>query len=384
MFSPDLTAAPQPGVDTTELPTSHRVPVTWLRENACASIRWRAVTEILPPSAATPADMAFLQEEISQYKSVRQVIKKQRVNGTWGGNMLGLAPAKSQGIADVGTVAQYRRLVEMGVPGDERALRLAERLFFRLLSRDEDPKLLFEYEKPAKTNPALAVWAREFLREGATVALAHSGHIMDPRVRGAAHRMASNISQFLRSDLSEKPLVKQGARTVLHPEAYPPTLFSVATIAYMPNLRRERAGFVERLGHFLAQPAPKRTWTILAGKKVIKPCYHFLGDPLHADASGNAKDVPFALHWMELLARIGALESSPTATRILARLIKDFDEQGVWSPKNLRSVPKSPSKLADFAFPLECESKSVDQRRVDVTFRIALIAKLAGWELEFV
>ena len=105
---------------------------------------------------------------------------------------------------------------------------------------------------------------------------------------------------------------------------------------------------------------------------------------MHADASGNAKDVPFALHWMELLARIGALESSPTATRILARLIKDLDEQGVWSPKNLRSVPKSPSKLADFAFPLECESKSVDQRRVDVTFRIALIAKLAGWELEFV
>lgn len=341
------------------------------------------MTEVLPADAASPADMAILQEEVLQYKRVRQTIKKQRSNGTWAGNMLGLAPAKSQGIADVGTVAQYRHLVELAVPGADRGFRLAERLFFRLLSRDEDPKLLFEYEKASKTNPALAGWAREFLREGATAALAHSGHIMDPRVRGSAHRIASNVSQFLRSELSEKPFVKVGARSVLHPEAYPPTLFSVATIAYMPNLRRERAGFVERLGHYLAQPAPKRAWVILVGKKVIKPCYHFVGDPLKADAAGNAKDIPFALHWIELLARIGALEFSPTAVRILSRLLKECDEHGVWSPRNLRSTPKSATKLADFAFPLECEDKSPEHRRVDVTFRLALIAKLAGIELEF-
>jgi len=341
------------------------------------------VTEILPTAAVSAADIAVLQEEVLQYKRVRHTLKKQRTNGTWAGNMLGLAPAKSQGIADVGTVAQYRHLVELGVPGDERAFRLAERLFFRLLSRDEDPKLLFEYEKASKANPTLAVWGREFLREGATAALAHSGHIMDPRVRGAAHRIASRVSQFLRSELSEKPFVKKGARSVLHPEAYPPTLFSVATIAYMPNLRRERAGFVERLGHYLAQPAPKRAWVILAGKKVIKPCYHFVGDPIKADAAGNAKDIPFALHWIELLTRIGALEFSPTAVRVLSRLLKECDERGVWSPRNLRTFPRSANMLADFAFPLECEEKSAEHRRVDVTFRLALIAKLAGTELEF-
>ncbi len=385
MFSRDSTAdGPQPGVTTLELPTTHRVPASWLREHACAPIRWRTVTEILPTSAATPADIAVLQEEVVQYKRVRQTVKKQRTNGTWSGNMLGLAPAKSQGIVDVGTVAQYRHLVELGVPGGERVFRLAERLFFRLLSRDEDPKLLFEYEKAAKTNADLAVWAREFLREGATAALAHSGHIMDPRVRGAAHRIASNVSQFLRSGLSEKPFVKQGARSVLHPDAYPPTLFSVATIAYMPNLRRERAGFVERLGHYLAQPAPKRTWVITVGKKVIKPCYHLVGDPLKADAAGNAKDIPFALHWIELLTRMGALQFSPTAVRILARLLKECDETGVWNPKNLRAFPKSSTKLADFAFPLECEARSPEHRKVDVTFRLALIAKLMGTQLEFV
>ena len=328
--------------------------------------------------------MAVLNEEVHQYKRVTQTIRKQRANGTWGGNMLGLAAAKSQGITDVGTVAQYRHLVELGVSPQERAFRLADRLFFRLLSRDDDPKLLFEYEKAARTNEDLAVWAREFLREGATVSLAHSGHAEDPRVRGAAHRVASNISQFLRSELSEKPLIRKGSRTILHPEAYPPTLFSVAIIAYMPNLRRERAGFVERLGYFLSQPTTKRPWVIAIGRKTLKPTFHFLGDPLRADSAGNPKDLPFALHWIELLARIGTLEASPTAVRILGRLLRECDQSGVWNPKNLRTLPKSPSKLADFAVPLEHDQKSTQSRRADVTFRLALIAKLAGWQLQFV
>ena len=325
-----------------------------------------------------------LREEVAQYKQVTQTIRKQRSNGTWGGNMLGLTAAKSQGIADVGTVAQYRHLVEMGAPADHRSIRLAERLFFRLLSRDDDPKLLFEYEKPAKTNPALGIWAREFLREGAAAALAHAGHVEDPRVRGAAHRIASNVSHFLRGELSEKPLVRKGARNMLHPDACPPTLFSVATIALMPNLHRERAGFVERLGHYLGQPQTKRTWVIALGRRAIKPTFHFLGDPLRADSAGNPKDLPFALHWIELLVRLGTIEASATAVRILSRLLRDCDDSGVWSPRNLRSIPKSSSKLADFMFPLEADTKTSERRRADVTFRLALIAKLAGWELELV
>ena len=367
-----------------DLPTTHRVPVTWLRDHACAPIRWRTVTDILGPGAASDADLAMLREEVAQYKLVTQTIRKQRANGTWGGNMLGLAPAKSQGIADVGTVAQYRHLVEMGASVDDRSIRIAERLFYRLLSRDDDPKLLFEYEKPAKTNPALGLWAREFLREAAAAALAHAGHIEDPRVRGAAHRIASNVSHFLRSELSEKPLVRKGSRNMLNPEAYPPTIFSVATIALMPNLHRERAGFVDRLGHYLGQAPTKRTWVIALGRRAIKPTFHFLGDPLRADSAGNPKDLPFALHWIELLVRLGTLEASATGVRILSRLLRDCDNTGVWSPRNLRTLPKSSSKLADFAFPLEADTKVADRRRADVTFRLALIAKLAGWELELV
>ncbi|MBI4421090.1 MAG: hypothetical protein HY560_09715, partial [Gemmatimonadetes bacterium] len=235
---------------------------------------------------------------------------------------------RSAGSKNVGTVSQYRYLLEMGVPTDQRAFRLADRVFFRLLSRDEDPSLLFESAKPAKGSPELAAWARGLMRQGATAALAHAGQIEDPRVRGAAHRMASDISQFLRSELAEKPFIRKGSKTLLHPEANPPTLLAVSTVAYMPSLQRERAGFVERLCAYLARPASKRPFAILAGKRLVKPTYHLVGDPLVVDAAGRASDLPLALHWIELLARLGMLQTSPTAMRVLGRLLSECDSEG--------------------------------------------------------
>ena len=375
---------PRQGADQLELPTSHRVPVSWLRENACAPIRWRTVTEILPRGAATPSDLAELRAELLEYKGVTQTVRKQRSGGVWGGNILGIAPNKAQGIKDVGTVAQYRHLLELGVPRDERAFRATERTFFRLLSRDDDPGLLFEYQKAAKANLELALWARDMMREGATAALAHAGLIDDPRVRGAAHKIVTRVSQFLRSELAEKPIKRKASRNILDPDAYPPTLYSVAIVAYMPNLQRERAGFVDRLSAFLSQPETKRSYVIQIGRKVIKPHVQMLGDPLRAESNGNPKDLPFALHWIELLARLGMLEQSATAQRILAKLLRDCDADGVWGPRNLRAFPKSSSRLGDFAYPLEVDGKSQERRKADVTFRLALIASLAGWELEYV
>lgn len=338
--------------------------------------------DILPAGSATPADMQALRDDVLTAKTVNLALRKQKKTGIWGDGVLGLGVLRNQTSKDVGTVSEYRYLVEHGVATDQRAFRLADRILFRLLSRDEDPALLFEFGKAAKGSPELAVWARSLMRQAATAALAHAGYLEDPRVRGAAHRIASDVSQFLRSELVEKPFVRKGSKTVLHPEANPPTIHAVATIAYMPSLQRERAGFVERLASFLAAPTSKRPYAVLLGKKTVKPTYYVLGDPLLADSAGRPKDLSFSLYWIELLARMGAINSSPTAQRILARLLSDCDDTGVWSPGNLRSLPRSPSRLAEFVLPLE-EGTSPEARKVDVTFRLALIAKLAGWTLEY-
>ncbi len=278
---------------------------------------------------------------------------------------------------------QYRRLLELGVPADHRSIQLANRVFFRLLSRDEDPKLLFEFQKPAKTNPELGVFARAALKEAVASALAHGGLTDDPRVRGATNKIVNELSQFLRSDVADKPIITKSSRHMLHPDARPPTIHSVALVAYMPAFQRERAGVIDRLMEFLSRPTPKKTYVMEVGKKTVKPTTQLLGDPLQNDSAGRPKDLPFALHWMELLARLNTLERSASAVRALARLFKDCNDDGVWNPRNLRALPKSPSGLADFSFPLENDAKKAETRRTDVTFRIALLAKIVGMKLEF-
>lgn len=311
------------------------------------------------------------------------MVKKQKDTGIWGQNLLGLTPVAALGIKEVGTIPQYRRLLQLRVPQALRSFKLSDRVLFRLLSRDEDPVLLFEYGKAAKTEPAVAVWARDMFREAAAAALAEAGHVEDPRLRGAAHRIANAVSQFLRSPLSEKPFIRAGAHTALHPEAHAPTWYSVAMMASMPNLQRERAGFTERLGHYLAQPAPKKAYVMMVGKKAMKPQHLLLGDPIEADSKGHPKDIPLALHYIELMARVGALEWAPLATKVLMSLLRDVDDHGVWNPKGLRALPKAVNPITYHYWPLQGEDKSAEGRMVDVTFRLAMIAKVLGWEISY-
>jgi hypothetical protein len=365
-----------------ELPTSHRIPVSWLLEHGSESIRLRTLRELSPPGSVAAETLVAAEEAVLQSKAAQAVVRKQKDTGVWGGNLLALAASAKEGIKEVGTIPNYRRLLQLGYPRTGRPFKLADRVLFRLLSRDEDPALYFEFGKFAKESAGAAEWVREFIREAAAGALAEAGFIEDPRLRGAAHKIATAVSTFLRSPVAEKPFSRSAAKTILNAEAHPPTWYSVAMIAAMPNLQRERAGFTERLGQYLAQPAPKKAYVIQLGKRALKPDLMLLGDPIAADAKGNPKDLPLALHFIELLARIHALHTAPVSTRVLARLLSECDEQGVWRPKGLKSVPKPGHKITYHSWELHPEAKSPDSRLVEVTFRLALITKLLGWPVE--
>lgn len=367
-----------------EIPASHRFPLSWLFEAASLPLQYRSLTEVAPESARDPERVAQLRAEIQQYKEALAIARKQKETGLWGGNLLAPAPITALGWKEVGTVFQYRRLLELGWPGDMRPFRFADRFLFRLLSRDEDPTLLVEFQRPAKADPGLGVWARAMGAQAAAAALARGAHTDDPRLRGAAHRFASDISLYLRSELALKPFKKAHGKTVLEPLAYPPTVFSVETLAFMPAVQRERAAFLERLAGYFSTPAPRRAFFILAGKKLLRPMFEILGDPLHADAQGRIDDVPFAVYWLELLARLGILRRVPSASKVLARLYSECDEHGIWSPKSLRALPKSANPVLAHYFPLEGPGKSPAQRQTDVTFRLGLIARLLGIPVEVV
>jgi len=349
-------------------------------QHAGPSIRLRVATEVFP-GLLGDQETAALRAEVESLAAVRQIVKKQKDTGVWGGNLLGVAPNKTTGIKDVGTIPQFRRLLELGVGKDHRAIRVGTRLLFRLVSRDEDPKLLFEFEKFGYAEAGTEPWIRVILRETAAAALAAAGFGDDPRVRGAAHKILNEVSAFLRGENAASPFVRAGRSWVLDPTAYPPTIFSVSLLSRLPAVQRERAGLVERLGSYLSSAAPKKAFTVTAGKKSIKPTFLLLGDPLHVSASGQPDDLPFALYWMEVLARLGALQQAPSAAKVWARLLKETEENGFWHPKNVRGVPKGASPWAYHYFPLEADAKTQESRLADVTFRMALIARLAGWEL---
>lgn len=357
--------------------------MTWLLEHGSETIRLRTRRELAYPGTVPPEAIAADEEAVAESRLAQAVVKKQKDSGVWGGNLLGLAASAKDGIKDVGTIPQYRRLLQLGYTKGGRPFKLADRIVFRLLSRDEDPFLQFEFAKLFKDSPAAGEWARDHMREAASAALAEAGYLEDPRLRGAAHKVATAVSSFLRSPLAEKPYVRSAAKTILHPEAHPPTWYSVAMIAAMPNLQRERAGFTERLGQYLGMPMSKKAFVWQVGKRVLKPDLLLLGDPIVADSKGNAKDIPLALHFIELLVRIAALHTNPVATKVLARLLSECDQEGVWRPKTLKAAPRPIHKVTYHTYPIHLESKSVDSRVVDVTFRLALIARLLGWPLEY-
>jgi hypothetical protein len=338
----------------------------------------------VPEPARDPERVASLREQILHYKEALAIVRKQKETGLWGGNLLAPGPSKAMGWKEMGTIFQYRRLLELGWPGDARPFRFADRFLFRLLSRDDDPTLLVEFQRAAKGDPGLALWARSMGAQAAAAALARGAHQDDPRLRGAAHRIASDISTYLRSELAQKPFRKAHGKTVLDPLAYPPTVFSVEMLAFMPAVQRERAGFLARLAAYFSLPTSRRSFFIQAGKKVFRPLFEVLGDPTHADAQGRVTDVPFAVYWLELLTRLGIVRQVPSAARVLARLYSECDDDGIWSPKSLRTMPKSTNPVVSHYFPLEGPGKSPAQRQTDVTFRLGLIARLLGLPLNVV
>ena len=353
-------------------------------EAASLPIQYRTLTEVVPEPSRDPERVAVLREEILQYKESLAIIRKQKETGLWGGNLLGPGPSKALGWKEVGTIFQYRRLLELGWPADGRPFRFADRFLFRLLSRDDDPSLLVDFQRAAKADPGLGLWARGMSAQAAAAALARGAHQDDPRLRGAAHRIASDISMYLRSEVAQKPFKKSQGKTVLDPLSYPPTVFSVEMLAFMPAVQRERSGFLERLAAYFSIPTPRREFFIQAGKKQLPPLFEILGDPLHADAQGHIDDVPFALYWLELLTRLGIVRQVPSAAKVLARLFSEVDDQGIWTPAGLRTMPKSENPAVAHYFPLEGPGKSPAQRQTDVTFRLALIARLLGIPLNVV
>ncbi len=336
------------------------------------------MTEVARISAGDAEKVAALP---FTHKPALLLAVQQAPDGTWGGGMLSVPKAKGAAFDGVGTIPAVRRLIEYGWNKDTPPLLHARRILFRLLAEDDDPSFLFELQQKGMDEDAVKR-GRALLREAAAATLAQAGYEGDPRLRGAARRILNRMADYLRSPLAQKPFIRQGNQHMLAAEACPPSIFAVTMLAYMPLFRAEHHREMDALYQHLTQPQPRQEAVQLCGKQVIPVPHLVLGDYLPHRNAVDA-DVPFALYWLELMARLGYLKRNENWSRLFERFLEDRDRTGVWHPHKGMSVATSDHAYVWPAYPLEAEL-TADDRWTDITFRLGLIARLSGRTIEIV
>lgn len=351
----------------------------WLLNNASAPLQYRAITEIAK-LGDVPDSVANIPYS---YTPALRLAVQASVHGVWNNSILALPTGKEGDFKGIGTVPAYRRLTEYGWHKDAPPLIHSRRILFRLLAEDNDPGQLYELApRKGKVEEEDLLARRQLLREAAGAALAGSGFEGDPRLRGLARRTFDRIADFLRSPLAEKPFIRIGNRQVLHPDAFPPTINALHLIAHMPLFQAEHYESMELLYDYLTRPVPRQEPVQQIGSQVLPVPQMILGDHLpHRNAVEN--DVPASLTWLELMARLGFLRRNDNWNRMYERFMDDCDRFGVWHPHKGMAMPTSSNPYVWPMFPLE-HSPEGNERWCDVTFRIGLIARIAGRPVELI
>ena len=354
------------------------VPLGWVLSNAPPAIQYRALGELAGFDVAQPRFRRIPYATREGW----QLLLQQNADGSWPGGMLGVPSGGT--MEGVGTIVAYRRLIELGWDPESPALSCTKRLLFRLLAEDEDPSYLHEFAATA-TDDELVRRGRFLLREAAAAALAQAGYEGDPRLRGAARRLTDRIGAYLKSPLAAKPWIRIGNQHVLPAEVHAPSFHSLIMLAYMPHFRSEHHEVMDLLYAYLSQPWPRQQPVQQVGSHLLEQPHLVLGDLLPTRNAMDA-DMPSSLAWLEVMARLGFLRRHEGWTRLLDRLLDDRDRKGVWHPPRSVVMPEQVPAWSWPTMPLVSGKADTEQAlaaaSADVTFRLALIARLAGRTVE--
>ena len=377
MTAPSAAAESIPSI-TTPVPEQLTFPLSWLLEHASGPIKYRAMAEVARITNPSPRSLDWLP--YSHRPAIKLAATQQR-DGTWNQSILSLPTRHSTDFAHIGTVPAVRRLIEYGWSPESPPLILARRLLFRLLAEDNDPAFLFELATKTRDDD-LVRRSRGLFREAAAATLAQCGYENDPRLRGAARRILERTVNYLNSPLGEKPWMRVGNTHVLAPESAPPSLYTLTMLAHMPIFRHEHFSEVERIYDWITQALPRQDAVQLYGKKMVPQPHLVMGDMLPHRNAVDA-DVPFALMWLETMARLNFLRRNEGWMKLFERFVDDRDRSGVWHPHKGLERPTTTHPWAWSTFPLE-DGEGMESKWTDVTFRVGLIGKLLGREIELI
>lgn len=392
---PDPEALPVPGELTVARPIAVPpppppppvpVPARWLLDQGGTAVQFRVLRDVVGDSVAelSPERLPPRWESVPYGSRVGwHLLGMQDQDGSWPGGIL--AVPTGPGLAGVGTIPAFRRLLELGWSPDAPCMAATKRLLYRLLAEDDDPTFLLEI-RPEGDDEDLVRRGRLMLREAAAASLAQAGYESDPRLRGAARRLIDRVYTFLKTPLAQKPWIRIGNQHVLPADVAAPSFHLLVMLGYMPQFRSEHTEFMERLFTWLTQPWPRQAPIQQVGEYLVEQPQLALGDFL-ATRSALDSDMPSALAWLETMARIGFLSRHEGWVKLLDRTLDDRDRKAVWTPP--RSVVM-PSTVPPWSWPVLPLHDSAEETGLasglsaDVTFRLSLIAKLAGRTIDLV
>lgn len=362
-------------------PTSVAAPATpttfalsWLLTNAPPAVQYRALRDVALFGAGDPS----LARLPYGSKPGWHLLLMQDSDGSWPNGWLSVP--KGDELVGVGTIVAYRRLIELGWDPESPALATTKRLLFRLLAEDQDPSVLGEFAGSAGDEDLLKR-DRLILREAAAAALAQAGYESDPRLRGAARRLIDRVGAYLKSPLAQKPWHRLGNQHVLYAEVAAPSFHTLLMLAHMPQFRSEHHETMDRLFTFLSQPWPRQQAVQQVGPHLVDQPHLVLGDFLPTRNVMDA-DMPSSLAWLEIMARIGYLKKHEGWMRLFDRLLDDRDRKGVWHPPRSVVMPEMVPAWSWPLMPLSERDGRANSASLDVTFRLGLIARLAGRTIE--
>ena len=131
-------------------------PIPWLLENACASIRYRVLTELLD-LGRDDLKVQEVRKEMLTYSVAKQLERTQRKDGTWGGSIHAGDSKKYQPSLENG----MWRLSELGWDRETKVVRNAAKVIRPFLTAKKDLKF-FEFAKSVKADPARERYYRWF------------------------------------------------------------------------------------------------------------------------------------------------------------------------------------------------------------------------------
>lgn len=357
-------------------PKAVKFPLGWMLDHAAYPVQYRAITDVarlghtLPPRGH---DIPLSHEP------ALVLALSQSSDGIWHNSMLAVPAPGARNSEGVGTVHAFRRLLEYGWSKETPPLHCARRALFRLLAEDESPEILYELYDDAVKSDDLVHRGRAILREAAAAALAQAGYEADPRLRGAARRIIDRVATYIRSPQAQKPFVRYGNQHALPPEAAPPSIYALQMLAHMPLFRHEHYEAMERIYDHITQPAPKTETVQMIGTELVPQPHFVMGDPLTTRNAGDA-DIPFAMHWLELMARLGFLKRNEGWSKIYDRYLDCCDSHGVFKTSKGMSLT-STNPHTWHMYPLD---NRAEPGVVDVTFRLGLIGRILGRQVDLV